>query len=127
MPVDVKHFVSGCELCQQVKDVNQHLQGLLQPLPIPTKKFDSVSIDFTTGLPEHNGKNSLLVYCDKLGKLTRLVPTWVGENHLAVPEEAKLFFVNWVRYYGVPKRLVHDRDVRFTALFWRASWAMLGM
>ena len=98
----------------------------MQPLPIPTEKFDTVTVDFITGLPECNGKNALMVCCDKLGKLSRLVPTWVGENRLSAPEVAKLFFANWVRYYGVPKRLIHDRDVRFTASFWRALWAMLG-
>ena len=84
-------------------------------------------MDFITGLPECNGKNVLMVYCDKLGKLTRLVPTQVEENHLAAPEAAKLFFASWVRYYGVPKRLVHDHDMHFTASFWCALWAMLGM
>ena len=83
-------------------------------------------MDFITGLPERNGKNVLMVCCDKLGKLTRLVPTWVGENHLAAPEVAKLFFANWVQYFGIPKWLVHDRDVHFTASFWRALWAILG-
>jgi len=84
-------------------------------------------MDFITGLPERNGKNALMVCYDKLGKLSRLVPTWVGENRLSAPEVAKLFFANWVRYYGVPKRLIHDRDVCFTASFWHALWAMLGM
>ena len=83
-------------------------------------------MDFITGLPKRNGKNALMVCCDKLGKLSRLVPTWVGENCLSAPEVAKLFFANWVRYYGVPKRLIHDRYVCFTALFWHALWAMLG-
>ena len=83
-------------------------------------------MDFITGLPKHNGKNALMVCCNKLGKLSRLVPTWVGENCLSAPKVAKLFFANWVRYYGVPKRLIHDCDVRFTASLWRALWAMLG-
>ena len=77
-------------------------------------------MDFITSLPERNGKNALMVCCNKLGKLTRLVPTWVGENCLAAPEVAKLFCVNWVQYYGVPKRLVHDYDMHSTALFWHA-------
>ena len=84
-------------------------------------------MDFITSLPEHNGKNALMVCCNKLGKLTRLVPTWVGENHLVAPEVVKLFFANWVWYYGVPKQLVHDHNICFTASFWRAFWAMLGM
>ena len=83
-------------------------------------------MDFITGLPECNGKNALMVCCDKLGKLSRLVPTWVGENHLSAPELAKLFFANWVWYYSVPKQLIHNHDIRFTVSFWRALWAMLG-
>ena len=83
-------------------------------------------MDFITSLLERNGKNALMVCCDKLGKLSRLVPTWVGENHLAAPEVAKLFIANWVRYYGVPKRLIHDHDICITALVWRALWPMLG-
>ena len=84
-------------------------------------------MDFIAGLPKCNGKNTLMVCCDKLGKLTRLVPTWVGENHLAAPEVAKLFFANWVRCYCVPKWLLHDRDVHFTVALWCALWDMLRM
>ena len=84
-------------------------------------------MDFITGLPEHKSKNVLMVCCNKLGKLIHLVPTGVGENHLAALEVAKLFFANWVWYYGVPKWLFHDWDVHFSALFWLALWAMLGM
>ena len=82
---------------------------------------------FVTSLPKCNGKNALMVCCDKLGKLSRLVPTWLGENRLSATEVAKLFFENWERYYGVPKRLIHDRDVHLTASFWHALWVMLGM
>ena len=84
-------------------------------------------MDSITSLPKCNGKNALMVCCYKLGKLTRLVPTWVWENHLAAPEVVKLFFANWVWYYGVPKWLAHDHDDHFTASLWRALWAMLGM
>ena len=84
-------------------------------------------MDFITSLPECNGKNSLMVCCDKLGELSRLVPTWDAENHLSAPEVAKLFFANWVWYYGVPKWLIHNHDILFTAVFWCALWAMLRM
>ena len=82
-------------------------------------------MDFITGLPKRNGKNALMVCCNKLGKLSRLVPTWVGGNHLSAPEVAKLFFANWVQYYGESNRLIHNHDIHFTASFWRALWAML--
>ena len=99
--------------------------GLAATFTDTNQEIDTITMDFITGLPEHNGKNAMMVSCNKLGKLTPIFPTWVGENQLSVPEVAKLFFANWVHYYGVPKWLVHDHDVHFTASFWRALWAML--
>ena len=54
-----------------------------------------------TDLPEVNGYNALMVV-DKMGKLSWLVPCRAGENQLTAPEVAKLFFENWVRFFGVP-------------------------
>ena len=73
-----------------------------------------------TDLPEVNGYNALMVVLDKMGKLSRLVPCRAGENQLTAPEVAKLFFENWVRFFGVPKYVIHDRHVRFTASLWKA-------
>ena len=33
---------------------------------------------------------------------------------------------NIVRFFGVPKKLVHDHDPRFTAHLWRELWYILG-
>ena len=37
-----------------------------------------------------------------------------------------LFFNNWVHFFGVPYYFIHDRDVTFTAAFWKVLWLMLG-
>ena len=37
-----------------------------------------------------------------------------------------MFFNNWVRFFGVPRYVINDRDVRFIAAFWKALWSMLG-
>ena len=79
-----------------------------------------------TDLPEVNGYNALMVVLDKMGKLSRLVPCRAGENQLTAPEVAKLFFENWVRFFGAPKCVIHDRDVRFTVSFWKALWSIMG-
>ena len=79
-----------------------------------------------TDLPEVNGYNVLMVVLDKMGKLSWLVPCRVGEIQLTAPEVAKLFFENWVRFFGVPKYVIYDRDVCFTALFWKALWSIMG-
>ncbi|KAA0039191.1 pol protein [Cucumis melo var. makuwa] len=49
---EVADFVSRCLVCQQVKAPRQRPAGLLQPLSVPGWKWESVSMDFITGLPK---------------------------------------------------------------------------
>ena len=48
---DVMKHVKECTTCQENKDEHTHPTGLLQPLPIPEHKWESISMDFITGLP----------------------------------------------------------------------------
>ena len=68
-----------------------------------------------------------MVIVNKLGKLSCLVPCRAGEGQLTAPEVAKLFFENWVRFFGIPKVVLHDRGLHFTAAFWKALWSIMGM
>ena len=76
-------------------------------------------MDFVTNLPEVQGHSALFVCVDKFSKLCRLVPCRFGDSELAAPAVATLFFDNVVRFYGVPKLVLHDRDPRFTSAFWK--------
>ena len=88
MQRDVRKYVAGCSVCQRIKDVNLAPAGLLQPLPIPSDKFEYWTLDLITGLPEINSYNALLVCVDKFGKLCRLVPCKAGENTLSATKVA---------------------------------------
>ena len=46
---------------------------------------------------------------------------------LTVPEIVELFFENQVRFFGIPKIVLHDCDAHFTAAFWKALWSIVGM
>lgn len=48
---DVLQHVRECDFCQRNKGGMSHLAGLLQPLPILEWKWESISMDFITGLP----------------------------------------------------------------------------
>lgn len=47
---DIANFVYACLICQKSKVEHQKPAGLLQPLDIPEWKWDSISMDFVTGL-----------------------------------------------------------------------------
>ena len=48
---------------------------MLQPLPIPSWKWEVISLDFITGLPRNQNQNdSITVVVDKLSKVAHLIP-----------------------------------------------------
>jgi hypothetical protein len=49
---DVMKHVHECTTCQENKDEHTHPVGLLQPLPIPEHKWESISMDFIIELPK---------------------------------------------------------------------------
>ena len=72
------------------------------------------------------GYNAIYTVVEKLTKLVKLVPCFVGEGELSAPATAKLFFDNIVRSFGVPSTVIHDRDPRFTSSFWSALFELIG-
>jgi hypothetical protein len=47
----IAKYLVKCMECQQVKAEHRHPTGLLQPLPIPEWKWETISMDFITRLP----------------------------------------------------------------------------
>lgn len=64
MKNDALQHIRECMVCQQNKSENIFLARLLQPLPIPEHKWESISMDFNIGLPKAQGKDCLFVVVD---------------------------------------------------------------
>ena len=81
-------------------------------------------MDFITDLPKTSkGNTSILVVVDRFSKMVKIIP--LNKNTTA-PHIANVFFKHVVRYHGIPKSIVSDRDTRFTARFWRELFTMVG-
>ena len=65
---DLKQYIAECSTCQRNKYETSKLGGLLQPLPIPNKIWEDVSMDFIEGLPLSFGKSAILIEVDRLTK-----------------------------------------------------------
>ena len=120
----VRRYIRTCDTCQRSKPSNQHPAGLLQPLPIPQRRWESVSMDLITQLPKtRKGFDAALVIVDRLSKWTYIRPTHTNAD---APDIAKLFFDTIVCQHGVPASIVSDRDPRFTSRFWQALFKACG-
>jgi Integrase zinc binding domain len=73
---EVEDYVRTCEQCQRNKAGTQLQAGLLQPLPIPERRWESISMDFITELPmTGKGHDAILVVVDRLSKYAHFIPT----------------------------------------------------
>jgi len=121
---DVKKYIQSCHSCQQNKSSNQKPGGLLQPLLIPERKWQVVTMDFIMSLPETDrGHTAILVVVDKLTKMVHLIPTTV---HVTGEETARLYMDHVWKHHGVPESIVSDRDPRFTGKFMTEFLKLLG-
>ena len=116
----VGDYVRSCVKCQQNKDGNTKTTGLLMPLPVPSRPWQVVGIDFIGPLPKSkSGYDMEMTVVDYLTKEKHLIPT---TQKLTSKGAVALFIREVVRLHGVPEVVVSDRDVRFTAGFWTEFW-----
>ncbi|KAL2236196.1 UNVERIFIED_CONTAM: Transposon Tf2-11 polyprotein [Sesamum indicum] len=120
---DIETHVRTCLICQQDKADHQKKAGLLQPLPIPKRPWESVSMDYISGLPKVGDLGSIIVVVDRLSKYATFI---AAPKHVTAEGTAHLFFKHIVKHWGLPKDIVSDRDSRFTGVFRTELFKLLG-
>ncbi|KAL0551353.1 hypothetical protein IC582_010439 [Cucumis melo] len=124
MKREVADFVCRCLVCQQVKAPRQKSTGLLQPLNVPGWKWESVSMDFITGLRRVlKGYIVIWVVVDRLTKSAHFIPR---KCTYTASKWGQLYMIEIVRLQGVPVSIVSDKDARFTSKFWKGLQLALG-
>ena len=125
MSHDVQEYCRTCPSCQLNKPSQQKPIGLLQPLPIPGRPWESIGIDFITGLPlTSEGYSVLMTVVDRLSKFLVLVPT---TTNFTTEMVASLFLSHVVKRFGFPISIVSDRDPRFVSAFWKELTNLAGI
>ena len=125
LPSEVQRYVATCDSCCKHKSERQRPIGLLQPLPVPHQPWETVTMDFVTSLPQTaDGKDTVVVFVDKLTKMCHLFPTTA--KGLDARKVAHVFLDQVFRHHGIPENIISDRDVRFTNDFWHEVLLRLG-
>lgn len=110
----VKTWIRECDVCQRCKPDLSAYPGLLQPLPIPNKIWNEISMDFINGLPSSQGKTVIFVVVDRLSKYAH----FMSLNHpYNAQQVAQCFLDNIYKLHGLPTTIVSDRDKVFLSQF----------
>ncbi|XP_011075658.1 uncharacterized protein LOC105160092 [Sesamum indicum] len=124
MKVDVQEWVRRCEICQRAKHENNPYPGLLQPLPVPEQAWSCVSMDFIEGLPNSDGKDSILVVVDRLPKYSHFLAL---KHPYTATSIAKVFFDNIYKLHGLPISIISDREKVLPSRFWKELFTSSGV
>jgi len=60
-----------------------------------------------------------MVVVDRFSKIAQFIPT---KENAMTQEMGRLFFTHMLKYHGLSKDIVLDRDPKFTSKFWQTLW-----
>jgi transposase InsO family protein len=120
MTKEVEDYCRSCAVCSANKSSNDLPAGLLKPLPIPERVWDSVGIDFVGPFPKSKeGNDYILVLIDRFSKMLKLRAC---SQKITASGTGKLLLEMMLDVGRLPSSIVSDRDVRFTAAAWGQLW-----
>uniref|UniRef100_A0A8C6L3L3 Gypsy retrotransposon integrase-like protein 1 n=1 Tax=Nothobranchius furzeri TaxID=105023 RepID=A0A8C6L3L3_NOTFU len=120
---DVRSYINACHVCARNKSSNQPPYGLLNPLPIPSRPWSHIALDFVTGLPPSRGFNVILTVIDRFSKACHLIPL---KTLPSSAETATLLVKHVFRLHGTPSEILSDRGPQFVSRVWKEFAAQLG-
>ena len=124
---DIHKYVKGCAQCQQNK-VNTHPQKApLSPITPTTGAlpFQTIAMDFIVKLPESAGFDSILTITDH--DCTKMLIAIPCRETITVEGVAELFLRQIFPRFGLPSKIISNRDPRFVSKFMKELCRLMGI
>ena len=123
----IAEYIKGCAICQQNK-IQTH-KAKVPPFRIDTTDdalpFQRVAMDLITGLPTHKGKDAILTIVDQgCSRAAVFLPCTFNITGEGI---AQLYMDHVYKWYGLPAKVISDRDPRFTSHFGKSLARRLGI
>jgi hypothetical protein len=127
MKQDITEYVKGCADCQCHKVNNRPTKAPLQPIyPKPeAMPFETIALDFIVKLPVSQGFDSILTITDQgCTKAAIFIPC---NEDITAEETAALYIKHVFTHFGLPTKVISDRDPRFMSKFIQAACKVTGI
>ncbi len=124
MVKDIDRYVANCHVCRRSESPRDLPPGLLQPLPIPQRPWQHVSMDFRTFPKDKQGYDAVFAVVDRLGKRPCSIPC---TKKTTAKDMARMYVDRIYRTYGPPDSIVSDRGPQFISAFWDELCKILGV
>src|SRR5258708_10029409 len=118
----VKDYVASCTMCTCAKSVRHKPYGKLKQLPIPSRPWSSISMDFIEQLPASEDFSTILVVVNHLMKQVIFIPSHNTVNALQV---AQLFLTHIFSKHRVLLHVTLDQGSDFVSHFFRSLGKLL--
>jgi RNase H-like domain found in reverse transcriptase/Integrase zinc binding domain/Chromo (CHRromatin Organisation MOdifier) domain len=123
----IMKYVKGCTTCQQNKNLTHRIKTPIFHIPstIDAKPFSHVAMDLITGLPKSDGHDAILMIVDhgcSRGAVFLPCSTTITSAGIA-----KLYLEHVFWWFGLPRKIISDRDPRFTSHFGKSITKALGI
>ncbi len=76
MLANVDRYVRNCHPCRRSSSHRDKIPGLLQPLPVPDRPWQHLSMDFASFNKDKHGYDNVLVIMDRLSKESISIPCY---------------------------------------------------
>ncbi len=112
-----------CQTCQRGK-VTKQPAAPLQPIPIPSRRFSHIHLDFVGPLPaSREGHTHILTIIDRTTSWLEAIPLQSTSARACVDALVE----GWIARFGVPAHITNDRGVQFTSEVWSLLCDTLGV
>ncbi len=123
----ISDYVKGCANCQQNKILTHWKKTPLYRITTNEHvlPFQQIAMDLITGLPQQHGYNAILTIVDHgCSRVAIFLPC---TDTITGPGITQLYLDHVYRWFGLPSRMISDRDPRFTSHFGKALTTKLGI
>jgi hypothetical protein len=124
---DVKSYVQGCATCQNTKPRTNQPKPPYHPIPTehPQTPFGTIALDFIMKLPVSEENDTILTITDH--DCSKAALFFTCKETITAEQVVELYAKHVFPHYGIPRKVISDRDPRFTECFTKTLCVNLGI